>query len=187
VVEGPIGVGKTSLVERLWSGWGRESSWRWPTTIVSGRLLQGCAAVCVSGADLVPVESVPAAAGAGQWDLVRQALVVDYLLAKDKIFAYLTLEDHELACTSGSCAAPGAGAGPDLVIFLQASSEALADSHRPPRQTVRARDRPDLAGGAERATLILLPLHRSPLLVVNTSDIDSSNGGRLRGSGESGP
>ena len=112
-----------------------------------------------------------------QFDLFRQSLVTDYLFAKDKIFAYLTLEDHELALYERvhsllQVRVPT----PDLVIFLQASSEALLQ-----RITIRGKgyerdiDRKYLDELNEAYTHFFFHYTAAPLLVVNTSDIDFVN------------
>ena len=97
VVEGPIGVGKTSLVERL-------------AERLGGRKLLEAAADNPFLAGFYKdgrryafqtqlwflLNRFRQQQELAQWDLFRQTLVADYLFAKDKIFAYLTLEDHEL-------------------------------------------------------------------------------------------
>ena len=113
----------------------------------------------------------------GQFDLFRQTLVADYLFAKDKIFAYLTLEDHELALyervhTLLQVQVPTA----DLVIFLQASTETLLQ-----RIAIRGKayeremDRKYLEDLNAAYTHFFFHYTASPLLVVNTSDIDFVN------------
>jgi deoxyguanosine kinase len=112
-----------------------------------------------------------------QFDLFRQTLVADYLFAKDKIFAYLTLEDHELSLYERvhgllQVRVPP----PDLVIFLQASTEALLQ-----RIAIRGKgyereiDRKYLEDLNEAYTHFFFHYTASPLLVVNTSDIDFVN------------
>ncbi|MBI4572855.1 MAG: deoxynucleoside kinase [candidate division NC10 bacterium] len=113
----------------------------------------------------------------GQFDLFRQTLVADYLFAKDKIFAYLTLEDHELALYERVHALLQVRVStPDLVIFLQANTEALLQ-----RIAIRGKgyereiDRKYLADLNEAYTHFFFHYTASPLLVVNTSDIDFVN------------
>ena len=97
VVEGPIGVGKTSLVERL-------------AERLGGRKLLEAAADNPFLAGFYKdgrryafqtqlwflLNRFRQQQELAQWDLFRQTLVSDYLFAKDKIFAYLTLDDSEL-------------------------------------------------------------------------------------------
>ena len=112
-----------------------------------------------------------------QFDLFRQTLVADYLFAKDKIFAYLTLEDHELSLYERVQALLQVRVPtPDLVIFLQASTDVLAE-----RIAIRGKgyereiDRTYLAEVNEAYTHFFFHYTASPLLVVNVSDIDFVN------------
>jgi deoxyadenosine/deoxycytidine kinase len=61
-----------------------------------------------------------------QADLFQQLLVCDYLFEKDKIFAYLSLEDSELALYEKlyNMLAQSVPV-PELVVYLQASDETL--------------------------------------------------------------
>jgi len=178
VVEGPIGVGKTSLVDLLSERLGarkllevaednpflpnfykdtRRYAFQTQLWFLLNRFRQQ--------QDLL------------QFDLFRQTLVADYLFAKDKIFAYLTLEDHELSLYERVHALLQVRVPtPDLVIFLQASTEALLE-----RIAVRGKayereiDRTYLAELNEAYTHFFFHYAASPLLVVNTSDIDFVN------------
>ena len=175
VVEGPIGVGKTSLVDLL-------------SERLGGRKLLEVAA----DNPFLPnfykdprryafqtqlwflLNRFRQQQELGQFDLFRQTLITDYLFAKDKIFAYLTLEDHELALyervhTLLQVQVPT----PDLVIFLQASTEMLLQ-----RIAIRGKayerelDRKYLEDLNAAYTHFFFHYTASPLLVVNTSDID---------------
>lgn len=113
----------------------------------------------------------------GQFDLFRQTLVADYLFAKDKIFAYLTLEDHELALYERVHALLQVRVPtPDLVIFLQATTDALLQ-----RIAIRGKGYEREIGRKYLDDLNAAYTHfffhytASPLLVVNTSDIDFVN------------
>jgi deoxyadenosine/deoxycytidine kinase len=112
-----------------------------------------------------------------QSDLFRQTLITDYLFAKDKIFAYLTLEDHELALYERVHGLlQGRVPTPDLVILLQANTEELVR-----RIAVRGKryereiSRKYLEDLNAAYTHFFFHYSASPLLVVNTSDIDFVN------------
>src|SRR5437867_325707 len=63
-----------------------------------------------------------------QTDLFQQMTVADYLFAKDKIFAYLNLDDSELLIYDRLYAMLEPQAPkPDLVIFLQADTPRLIE------------------------------------------------------------
>ncbi len=178
VVEGPIGVGKTSLVDSLAERLGAR------------KLLE----VAEDNPFLPTFYEDPQRHGfqtqlwfllnryrqqqeLGQIDLFRQTLIADYLFAKDRIFAYLTLEDHELALYERVHALLQVRVPtPDLVIFLQASTETLLR-----RIAIRGKsyeremDHKYLEELNEAYTHFFFHYTTSPLLVVNTSDIDFVN------------
>ncbi len=178
VVEGPIGVGKTSLVDSLAERLGTR------------KLLE----VAEDNPFLPSFYKDPQRHGfqtqlwfllnryrhqqeLGQIDLFRQTLISDSLFAKDRIFAYLTLEDHELALYERVHALLEVRVPtPDLVIFLQASTETLLR-----RIAIRGKsyeremDRKYLEDLNAAYTHFFFHYAASPLLVVNTSDIDFVN------------
>jgi deoxyguanosine kinase len=104
----------------------------------------------------------------------RGGVVSDYLFAKDRLFATLNLSPHELTLYDKfhSTLAPHT-VTPDLVVYLQARTEVLMervlrrghDYERP----IRFEYLRDVA--AAYADLFF-SYNDSPLLIVNTSDID---------------
>jgi deoxyguanosine kinase len=112
-----------------------------------------------------------------QQDLFRSLTVSDYLFAKDRIFATLNLSEDELALYERVFEALGPRVTkPDLVIYLQARLDVLQT-----RIKKRGRDfeRRIDAGYLERLTRayndFFFHYSETPLLVVNTSDIDFVN------------
>ena len=111
-----------------------------------------------------------------QTDLFNQITIGDYLFDKDKIYAYLNLDDNELFIYQrvydllSRDVAP-----PDLVLYLQAPAEVL-------RQRLRERIRqspeqplPDaeyVRELAEAYTHFFFHYSATPLLVVETSDFN---------------
>ena len=175
VVEGPIGVGKTSLVERLSERLGARKLLEMAddNPFLAG-FYKDARRYAFQAQIWFLLSRFRQQQELAQWDLVRQGLVVDYLLAKDKIFAYLTLEDHELALYERIHALLQVQVPvPDLVIFLQASSEALLTriAHRG-KPYEREIGRTYLEELNAAYTHFFFHYTASPLLVVNTSDID---------------
>jgi deoxyadenosine/deoxycytidine kinase len=173
VVEGPIGVGKTSLVERLSERLGARKLLEVAddNPFLAG-FYKDVRQYAFQAQIWFLLSRFRQQQELAQWDLVRQALVVDYLLAK--IFAYLTLEDHELALYERIHALLQVQVPvPDLVIFLQASSEALLTriAHRG-KPYEREIGRTYLEELNAAYTHFFFHYTASPLLVVNTSDID---------------
>jgi deoxyadenosine/deoxycytidine kinase len=109
-----------------------------------------------------------------QPDLFQRSTVSDYLFQKDRIFAHLNLGAHELALYEKVYQMLDVRIPPpDLVVYLQARTEVLMQ-----RVRTRARDweRPITADYLERLSAayadFFFRYEQSPLLVVNTSDID---------------
>jgi deoxyadenosine/deoxycytidine kinase len=115
-----------------------------------------------------------------QSDLFSQLTICDYLFDRDKIYAYLNLDDNELfiyqrlyELLSQDIPAP------DLVIYLQTPTDVLRR-----RLKARARANPDLPPAADEYIRELNEAYNhfffhydaSPLLVVETSQFDLSWG-----------
>ena len=109
-----------------------------------------------------------------QRDLFNSVVVIDYLFQRDKIFAQLNLEDHEYRLYEQiynliSSKAPK----PDLVIFLQASTEVLLE-----RVSKRGREYesfmdPDYLDSVNKAfNNFFFYYSDTPILVINTNEID---------------
>lgn len=109
-----------------------------------------------------------------QFDLFKQTVISDYLFAKDKIFAYINLDENELALYEKihpllEMRVPL----PDLVIYLQASTEVLL--HR-----IDLRGRPYernidplyLDEVNQAYNHFFFHYTANPLLVINTNEID---------------
>ena len=109
-----------------------------------------------------------------QPDLFNRVTISDYLFAKDRIFAYLNLSDHELSLYEQiyQLLEPKI-VRPDLVIFLQADTDTLLR-----RIKLRARsfeqeiDRDYIAAVNEAYNQFFFRYSETPLFVINTTDID---------------
>ncbi len=109
-----------------------------------------------------------------QQDLFSQSTVSDYLFAKDRIFASLTLEPDELALYDRVYELLGPRVvKPDLVIYMQARSEVLHSRIRKRgREFERHVDAGYLEALAKAYNDFFFHYEETPLLVVNASDID---------------
>jgi deoxyadenosine/deoxycytidine kinase len=109
-----------------------------------------------------------------QHDLFNKVTISDYLFAKDRIFAYLNLNDHELSLYEQiyKMLEPKI-VRPDLVIFLQADTETILrrikQRARPFEKDVN-RDYIEAVNDAYNH--YFFRYSETPLLVINTSDID---------------
>jgi deoxyguanosine kinase len=109
-----------------------------------------------------------------QADLFSAAMVSDYVFAKDRIFATLTLQPAELALYDRVYEALGPRVPqPDLVIYLQARLEVLLQRiKRRGRDYERHFDADYLESLARAYNDFFFHYSETPLLVINTSDID---------------
>jgi deoxyadenosine/deoxycytidine kinase len=175
VIEGAIGVGKTSVVEHLaerleartvLEEWGQNP---FLTPFYEGK----------PGAAFQIELFYVLSRYRQQQELTQRALfqsytLSDYLFEKSKLFAYLNLDDSELLIYEKLYAMLMEGVPrPDLVVYLQAPTEVLL-------RRIRARGRPEEAHLSEE---YLAEVNRAynhyffhytatPLLVVNTTDVD---------------
>ncbi len=117
-----------------------------------------------------------------QMDLFERATVADYIFAKDRIFAELTLTRDELALYERIYGLLDSRIRkPDLVVFLDASIEVLMRRlKRRGRPYERRVGRDYIERVAEAYRSFFHRYSDTPLLVVNSSDIDFvENGGHL--------
>jgi deoxyguanosine kinase len=112
-----------------------------------------------------------------QLNLFNQITLCDYLFAKDRIFASLNLDNHELALYEQIYTLlNGQIPSPDLVIFLQAKPEVLL--HRIKSRSIsyeKAIDLEYLKTLTEAYNYYFFHYDQTPLLVVDTSEINFVN------------
>ncbi len=115
-----------------------------------------------------------------QQDLFGQVTVSDYLFAKDRIFAALNLDANELALYEQVYALLGGRTvRPDLVIYLQARHEVLLSRiRRRGRPAERTLEPAYLEQLSKAYNDFFFHYEDTPLLVVNTSDVDLASSAR---------
>jgi len=129
VVEGPIGVGKTSLAQRLAEHSGAKTLLEKPQdNPFLARFYQDQARYALPTQLFFLFQRINEVRDLSQMDLFQARTVADYLFEKDTLFARLTLSDEEFKLYQSiyQSLAPQAPT-PDLVIYLQASTDALID------------------------------------------------------------
>jgi deoxyadenosine/deoxycytidine kinase len=112
-----------------------------------------------------------------QQELFASTVISDYLFAKDRIFAYLNLDENELGLYEQvyrllDTRIPK----PDLVIYLQASTDVLFDRIRLRNKDYEKSVREDyLTKLIDAYNRYFFYYNETPLLVVNTTEIDFVN------------
>ncbi len=112
-----------------------------------------------------------------QHDLFSAYLISDYLFAKDRIFANLNLSDDELALYDQiATILEHRILKPDLVIYLQARNEILMERiHWRGRTFERDMDSGYIDALNQAYSYFFHHYQDTPLLVVNTDDLDFVN------------
>lgn len=109
-----------------------------------------------------------------QPDLFTRITISDYIFDKDRIFAYLTLDEHELPLYEQlyKVLEPKI-MKPDLVIFLQADTDTLLKRIKSRgRSFEKEISRDYIAAVNEAYNQFFFRYSDTPLLVINTSEID---------------
>ena len=179
-IEGPAGVGKSLLADRLGA--------RLDATVVLDEtdnpfladFYAGRSGAAFQAQLFFTLARHRQQTSLRQSDLFSQLTVSDYLFDRDKIYAYLNLDDNELFIYQRlfDLLAPDIRA-PDLVIYLQTPTDLLRR-----RLRERARSEPDLPMPAdeyirelnEAYTHFFFHYSATPLLVVETLQVDLSWG-----------
>lgn len=132
VVEGPIGVGKTSLAQRLADHLGADILLEKPQeNPFLERFYEDPQRHAMSTQLFFLFQRINEVRDQAQMDLFNTRTVSDYLFDKDTLFARLNLSDDEFKLYQNiyQSLAPQAPA-PDLVIYLQASTDTLIERVR---------------------------------------------------------
>ena len=129
VVEGPIGVGKTSLTQRLADHAGAKVLLEKPQeNPFLARFYEDAARYALPTQLFFLFQRINEVRDLAQMDLFGSRTVSDYLFDKDTLFARLNLSEEEFKLYQAiyQSLAPQAP-NPDLVIYLQASTNTLIE------------------------------------------------------------
>ena len=175
VVEGPIGVGKTSLARRLAASFGSD------LVLEQGeenpfleRFYRNPRAAAFQTQLYFLFQRARQLQDLRQQDMFQRVRVADYLLDKDRLFARLTLDDEEYGLYEQVYARLAIDAPvPDLVVYLQAPADVLLE--RIARRGIgyeQAIERRYLERLSESYARFFLEYEAAPVLTVNATDID---------------
>lgn len=175
VVEGPIGVGKTTLARRLASVLGAELSLEHSAdNPFLERFYKAPTRFALQAQLFFLFQRVKQLKEYRQSDLLSPLRVADFMLAKDPLFAALTLDEDELHLYRQvyrhlAVEVPA----PDLVVYLQAPAATLI--RRINKRGIlfeRHMDRRYLEQVAESYARFFLNYHESALLMVNAENLN---------------
>lgn len=175
VVEGPIGVGKTSLTQRLAERTGAQTLLEKPQdNPFLERFYQDSARYALPTQLFFLFQRINEVRDLAQLDLFSNRTIADYLFEKDTLFARLTLSEDEFKLYQSvyQSLAPQAPT-PDLVIYLQASTDALLERvQRRGLRYERAISDDYLARLAQSYGEFFHHYDAAPLLVVNSDNLN---------------
>jgi deoxyguanosine kinase len=175
VVEGPIGVGKTSLARRL--------AETYEATLILEqaaenpfleRFYRNPRAAAFPAQLYFLFQRTQQLQGLNQSDLFSPVRVADYLLAKDQLFARITLDEAEFKLYEQvHTKLGGVAPKPDLVIYLQAPVDVLlARIGRRGIAFEQQIERAYLTRLNEAYSRFFHEYDEAPLLIVNAASID---------------
>jgi deoxyadenosine/deoxycytidine kinase len=176
-IEGPIGVGKTSLAARLATRLDATAVLEETDNPFLADFYAGRQGAALQTQLFYLLNRHRQQLALRQADLFAQATIADYLFDRDKIFAYLNLDDNELFIYQRLYDLLAKDVpSPDLVIYLQAPTDLLL-------QRLNARPRDEEAAALVPDETYVRELNEAyqhfffhysatPLLVVETSQLD---------------
>ena len=174
-IDGPIGVGKTSVAQRLAERLdARAVIEEWDKNPFLQAFYDGKVGAAFQVELFYVLSRYRQQQSLLQRELFSQFTISDYVFEKSKLFANLNLEDSELIIYDKLWSLLAESVPrPDLVIYLQAPTEILM-------KRIRSRGRKEERGLSEeylaevnRAyNYYFFHYSQTPLLVVNTADVD---------------
>lgn len=175
VVEGPIGVGKTTLAKKLADSFDSD-------VLLEGaeenpfleRFYQDPASAALQTQLFFLFQRARLIQDLRQGDMFRPVRVADFIMEKDRLFAELTLDEDEFKLYEQvyqhvTVDAPA----PDLVVYLQAPVDILKKRvAKRGRGYERRMDSRYLERIVESYTRFFYNYSQSPLLIVNATELD---------------
>lgn len=177
-IEGPIGVGKTSLAELLAEEFnGRTLIEEVDANPFLPKFYEDIKKYSFQTQLFFLISRFQQQKEMFQQELFSSMVVADYLFAKDRIFAYLTLDEDELGLYEQVFRLMDTRIPrPGLVLYLQASTATLLERiKRRNKDFERNIGEQYLERLVEAYNRYFFYYNETPLLIVNTTDIDFVN------------
>ena len=174
-VDGPIGVGKTTVVGRLAERMDADKVLEeWSSNPFLQPFYDNRAGAAFQTELFFLLSRQRQQQELQQRSLFGKATIVDYAFEKSRLFAYLNLDDSELLIFDKLFALLSESVPkPDLVVFLQAPTEVLAKRVRSRGRAQESNLSEEYLGEVNRAyNHYFFHYSATPLLVVNTADVD---------------
>ena len=173
-VEGPIGVGKTSFVELLAKKFDAHRVLEKVDNPFLQSFYQDKQGAAFQAQLFFLLSRYRQLQELSQRDLFHQVTLCDYVFPKDKIFAYLNLDDSELLIYDKLYALLEPQVPqPDLLIFLQAETRTLVDRIKRRRREYEQEISETYVNEVNKAyNYYFFHYVQTPLLVIDTTSID---------------
>jgi len=173
-VEGPIGVGKTSFVELLAGKFDAHRVLEDVENPFLEQFYRDQQGAAFQAQLFFLLSRYRQLQELSQRDLFRQITICDYIFPKDKIFAYLNLDDRELLIYDKLYAVLEEQVPqPDVVIFLQAETKALIERIRGRNRDFEKEISEAYVNEVNKAyNYFFFHYNQTPLLVIDTTSID---------------
>ncbi len=173
-VEGPIGVGKTSFVDRLARKFDAYKVLESIDNPFLKKFYEDMQGAAFQAQLFFLLSRYRQLQQLSQRDLFSKIILCDFIFPKDKIFAYLNLDDSELLIYNKlydvlETQTPK----PDLVIYLQAETRCLVERIRGRNRDVEANISEAYINEVNKAyNYFFFHYTQTPLLVIDTTSID---------------
>jgi deoxyguanosine kinase len=175
VIEGPIGVGKSSLAMKFAARFGYRPLLEAPSeNPFLARFYRDSARYALPAQLFFLFQRIDQLRELAQLDMFAEYVVSDFMIDKDPLFAEITLSDDELTLyrTIYEVQHPQAPT-PDLVILLQAPADTLIDRIQQRGIAMEQNMSEDyLRRLSEAYTSFFHHYDRSPVLIVNTTQLN---------------
>jgi deoxyadenosine/deoxycytidine kinase len=173
-VEGPIGVGKTSFVELLVKKFDAHKVLEEIGNPFLADFYKDRPGAAFQAQLFFMMSRFRQLQDLNQRDLFHQVTVCDYIFPKDKIFAYLNLDDSELLIYNKLYEMLEEQTPlPDMVIYLQAETRTLVDRIKKRSRSYETGISEAYVNEVNKAyNYFFFHYTQTPLLVIDTTEID---------------